>query len=76
MKVVRKGSTVTFTYKKDLSVEIVKAKKDLNKIKNDISMYEKIYEKAKKEFFSKKQRIIDLQDFIALAEQEKEKNER
>lgn len=76
MKVVRKGSTVTFAYKKDLSVEIVKAKKDLNKIKNDISMYEKIYEKAKKEFFSKKQRMIDLQDFIALAEQEKEKNER
>lgn len=76
MKVVRKGSTVTFTYKKDLSVEIVKAKKDLNKIKNDISMYEKIYEKAKKEFFSKKQRMIDLQNFIALAEQEKEKNER
>lgn len=73
MKVVRKGSTVTFTYKKDLSVEIVKAKKNLNKIKNDISMYEKIYEKAKKEFFSKKQRMIDLQNFIALAEQEKEK---
>lgn len=39
-------------------------------------MYEKIYEKAKKEFFSKKQRMIDLQKFIALAEQEKEKNER
>lgn len=76
MKIVRKGNTIRYIVKKELSIEIVKAEKELNKIKNDILMYEKIYEKAKKEYLSKKQRINDLQEFIVLAEKEKKNNER
>ena len=78
MKTKLKGNVRYFQYKGDILKEMQKCEKELEKISNELPMYEQIYNKAKKEYENKRKRKIDLEDFIVLVKgelKEKEKND-
>ena len=53
-----------------------KCEKELEKISNELPMYEQIYNKAKKEYENKRKRKIDLEDFIVLVKEELKEKEK
>ena len=53
-----------------------KCEKELEKISNELPMYEQIYNKAKKEYENKRKRKIDLEDFIILVKEELKEKEK
>ena len=78
MKTKLKGNVRYFQYNVYILKEMQKCEKELEKISNELPMYEQIYNKAKKEYENKRKRKIDLEDFIVLVKEElkeKEKND-
>ena len=53
-----------------------KCEKELEKISNELPMYEQIYNKAKKEYENKRKRKIDLEDFIILVKEKLKEKEK
>ena len=58
MKTKLKGNVRYFQYKGDILKEMQKCEKELEKISNELPMYEQIYNKAKKEYENKRKRKI------------------
>ena len=56
MKTKLKGNVRYFQYKGDILKEMQKCEKELEKISNELPMYEQIYNKAKKEYENKRKR--------------------
>lgn len=73
-----KKKSTNYTYWGDLKIVIEKAKKELKDKKESNKRIYLLwnYEKAKKEHEKWEKRIIDLEEFIELAENELRKNEK
>ena len=76
MKTKLKVNVRYFQYKVDILKEMQKCEKELEKISNELPMYEQIYNKAKKEYENKRKRKIDLEDFIVLVKEELKEKEK
>ena len=76
MKTKLKGNVRYFRYKGDILKEMQKCEKELEKISNELPMYEQIYNKAKKEYENKRKRKIDLEDFIILVKEKLKEKEK
>ena len=69
------SKTIQFILR-DILKEMQKCEKELEKISNELPMYEQIYNKAKKEYENKRKRKIDLEDFIVLVKEELKEKEK
>ena len=76
MKTKLNGNVRYFQYKGDILKEMQKCEKELEKISNELPMYEQIYNKAKKEYENKRKRKIDLEDFIILVKEKLKEKEK
>lgn len=75
MRVKKERDQIVYDFKGSLEKEIVKAEKEISTIDEKMPMYEMIYEKAKKEYKSKLERLEHLKRFVELGKEEISKRE-
>ena len=67
MRKTVKGNEATFSYKGDLTKEIIKLEKERKNLLQEIPFYRWQLEKAKKEHLVRTRRVDDINTFIKLA---------
>lgn len=64
MRVKVIGNTRIFTFNGNIEKQIKRAEKEIERLSKDLPMYGLIYEKAYKEYITKKNRLRNLEDFV------------